>query len=286
MKYLFTLSLIALFSIQLSAQKPAAYQLSVGDKFEVTSSMEQSLSQQVMGQNMEAIQSTSTIDMYEVISVDNGIYRIKTTGVQRKFEINSQMMSMTMDSESDDEQSMPFRLMVERSYEFTMNDKGEIQNIYGNEEVKKEISEELAGTMYAQTANEISSAFDTEALKASLSGQFNIYAVGNEQQWVKTIAVTVNDMPVETKMNFTYSGDNTITAKGDVSASGQIEQMGTMIDSQMAGTQTSVYQVDSKTGLPLNTTITQNMKGEMKAQGMSIPMTADTKGTNVLTMKN
>lgn len=286
MKYLFTLSLIALFSVQLSAQKPSAYQLSVGDKFEVASNMEQSLSQQVMGQNMEAIQSTSTRDIYEVISVDNGVYRIKTTGVQRKFEINSQMMSMTMDSESDDEQSMPFRLMVDRSYEFTMNDKGEIQNIYGNEEVKKEIAEELAGTMYAQTANEISSAFDTEALKASLSGQFNIYADAAEQQWVKTIAVTVNDMPVETKMNFSYSGENTITAKGDVSASGQIEQMGTMIDSQMAGTQTSVYQVDAQTGLPLNTTITQNMKGEMKAQGMTIPMTADTKATNVLTMKN
>ena len=59
-----------------------------------------------------------------------------------------------------------------------------------------------------------------------------------------------------------------------IAVEGEIEttQGKTGIESQVTGTQTGTMTVDVKTGLPVTTDVSQNMKGAISVQGMEIQM--------------
>jgi hypothetical protein len=56
---------------------------------------------------------------------------------------------------------------------------------------------------------------------------------------------------------------------------------GTAMEGKISGTQTGTMTVDVKTGMPVASNLSQNMKGSIKVQGMEVQMelTAKTKTT-------
>ncbi|GHE66506.1 MULTISPECIES: DUF6263 family protein [Roseivirga] len=285
MKTILTWALLACIFTQLPAQNISKYTLKKGDKFSIEMSLNQDITQQVMGQSTEMEQVQQTKDFFEVLAVENGEYRIKTTALKRSFAINADMMQMEMSSENEGEQNLPFRLMVDKSYEFTMTAQGKVTAVYGLEELVNGLKSDLQGTIYGSEVGQIISVYDKETILSSLNQQFNIYPEGNSQTWQKTNKLVVNNAPIETATTYSYENANTILANAKVNLDGNIEQMGMVMKTKLSGTQENKYVISTSNGLPETVTIKQSVTGDVEAQGMVIPMTVVTNSTFKVTMQ-
>lgn len=284
MKKLICLSLMFV-SLAAFAQKPYEYSLSAGDKFEVSVDMVQNIEQNVMGQSAETQQDVNSVDLFEVLSVSNGIYTIKSTAISRKVSISAPMMSMEMNSDGEAQTDLPFKVMAGKTFQFTMNKKGEVLQVMGLDKVRAAMKDELAGTPFAAQVDQLTATYQDEFIKGTLDSQFNIYPKTKQDTWDKSVSLVMNNAPVETVVNFAYTGANQITGTGDVTMKGEQEQMGMTVSSDLSGKQSSVFDIDAKTGLPAKVTVSQDVSGNMSAQGMDIPMKLKTNATTSITMK-
>ena len=68
-----------------------------------------------------------------------------------------------------------------------------------------------------------------------------------------------------------------VSTVGEIStnATGGIEIAGVKMDYKMTGSSDGTMEIDRKTGMPLNSKVTQHISGSMNTMGMNVPMKID-----------
>ncbi len=278
-------AIVFAFSAIANAWQVSGYNLTKGDSYTTSSEINQVITQTVMGQKNVINQDISTQEKLEVVEVNGSNFTLASTNLSTKLELSSIMFSQTIDSEGETEADGVFRVLKGKSYQFTINEYGEIQEITGLEEIQAAITEELKGSPLAAQAGQITAAFSEESIRANLENQYSIYPTSKTEAWSKKRDVTVNGLPVTFDSQYLYEDDSTILVNSELTVSGKITQNGMQLDAALEGTQEAKLTLDPKSGICTVYDATQLMEGSVTTQGMQIPMTMET-STTITTSKD
>lgn len=254
---------------------PTEYNLKSGDQFKVAVTIKQNIDQTMLGQVMKTTQTINTVDLYEVVSVTEASYLLKTTGLSRSLLTETPQGSVSIDSDLDGDDHLAFRALTGKSYYAEMNKYGRLLRFSGLEELKKAVEDDLEGTMLQGSADQLMLAFDPETLGTAFDGQFYIYQEPGKS-WNRDSEMVVNNLPISVSYDFSRSATNEITAKGAMVLTGEIEAMGQTVTAEMTGDQTSIFKLDPVTGLSKSIRTTQDMDGALEVQDISVPMVLKT----------
>ncbi|OJV52529.1 MAG: hypothetical protein BGO31_07725 [Bacteroidetes bacterium 43-16] len=225
-------------------------------------------------QKIEAAGTTSTNNLYSkytfnVKEATEGNAKMEVVYDLMRMEVKSAGNTMKMSSEDQTPESQAFRDMVNKPFSMIVSPEGKVVSIEGWESIDK------TGTM------------KSEDLKQTMETSLNIFPdkpVKVGDTWKKDMNTTMQmfKMNISSTYTLTEVKDNvaTISLNSDISMlQGDAPSNG--MDMNMKGTQKGKMEVDINTGMTLSGTITQDIKGEMKAQGQTMPMsiTSDIKIT-------
>ncbi len=271
-----TLTIFLVLSTSLSGQK--RYNLKVGDQFKVRATVKQDIEQTMLGQLMTTEQTIVTVDLYEVVEADSKGYLLRTTGLSRSLLTENAQGSVTMDSDLEGDDHLAFRALTNKSYYVRMSPYGKFIGLEGVDKLKDEVRKDLEGTLLENSVDELMSAYNSETLGTAFDGQFYIYPEPGKP-WSRSAQMTVNNLPVNTSLDFSRPSRGEIRASGVMAISGEFEVMGQVMSADMSGDQSSVFTLDKKTGLAKTISTIQQMEGSLDVQDISVPMTLKTKVT-------
>lgn len=258
------------------AQKPQEYKLSVGTKFTISVSMDQTIEQDLMGQKQTILQNITNVDSYEVMSKEDGNYRLKITGVRQKVKMDNPMMNIDMDSDLDGEENLALKATVGKSYFVIMDKYGSLLKVEGFDDYKQEIKAGLVGTSLEEGSSDILAALQESTVEATFQNFFNIYSADGKKKWSTEYDLVVNTFPLKVTTDFERVSADKLAASGSMSLSGDVEVQGMAMTAELEGIQTTNYELDKKTGLSKTINSEQDLSGTLEVQGMSIPMSIKT----------
>ncbi|MBO3700020.1 DUF6263 family protein [Roseivirga sp. E12] len=264
------------------AQKPTGYNLKKGDVFIMTANIKQDIEQEVQGQSLSTDQTLINSDRLEVLAVNGDVYTIKITGIRRAVNLRSPMGSTDMDSDKDDAANMPLRIMNGKSYTVEMNRLGKVLNVAGGSEMREAMKSEFSNAGMGAIADQMLASLTDDLLMNSMTSQMGIYDEVKGDNWTVATASVVNNIPVELVNNFRWDDDKTILAEAKIDMNGTMETMGTQVKSAMAGDQQTIIDLDVATGMPTKVQAVQTVKGNIEAQGLTIPMTIVSETTTTI----
>ena len=278
------IAIVFAFSAMANAWQVSGYNLTKGDSYSTDSKINQVITQTVMGQKSVINQDITSSETLEVVAADGTNFTLKATNVSTKLELSSIMFSQTIDSEGTTETDGVFRVLKGKSYQFTMNEFGEILEITGLEEIQAAITEELQGSALAAQAGQITAAYSEETVRANLENQFSIYPTSKMEAWNKKRDASVNGLPVTLDSQYLYEDDSTILVNSELTVNGKINQGGMQLDAALEGTQEAKLTLDPASGICTVYDASQMMEGSVTTQGMQIPMSVET-STKITTSK-
>ena len=271
-----------------SAQVKLSYNPELGTKYEYLMDMVQNIKQNVMGQEIPMETKMTITHLMEIKEKTSQEIKVQMTYQSFLFAVTSPMMKMTYDSKSsatnssemDKMMEKMFSTMIGKPFIIVIEPNGTVKSVSGMDEIIKNMVGAISadGQVAAQMGAQMSQQFSDESMKNSFSQTFNVYpdhAIKVGDTWDKSTTIPMNNM------NLSYKSNNTLkeisSNKATIAVTGDIN-MDTG-EGKLTGTQTGSFIADAKTGLPVTSEITQNMKGTIKAQGMEIQMEMTSKAT-------
>lgn len=279
-KRLFTTLLLLIVASSLATAFQSAYSLEDGSSFTIKTVQDQEISQMIMGQANLITTSNTSSEKFDVIGVTNNEFTIKITTLAQLTEMSAQGMTQVMDSEDPSTGGGLFAALKNTSYEFTMDKFGNILSVTGLEAVRDSIIATMEGN--PQAAAQIESLMSESAVTTNLTMRFSIFNAEGNDSWTTTKEVDMNSMPVTYSTAYTLS-DGKVLANSDISINTTTTQMGMQVKMDLSGEQEAVFNLDSVTGLPVESNSSNTLKGTANAQGMSIPMTISSETTTTIT---
>ena len=253
-----------------------------GSVYTTTVSTKTNMTQNVMGQEVKVISDMATVNTNTI--KNNGANK-DFTSTYEKLEMISNIngQEVKFSSVTDDAQSKILKSIVGKSYTATLNEKGEIQAITGNEALSK----------IAADDESLKQVVSKNAIEESIKSSFD-YIPGKEvsvgDSWVTNS--TMNNM---VKINYktvykliavdgdmaTINFDAAVATDGDV----PFESQGMTMDMNISGTSKGVLKINIKDGMPAETTSVTDLKGVVKVTGMEIPLELKTDVSQKTTKK-
>ena len=265
-------ALLILSSNFANAWQVTGYSLKKGDVYTFKSDVDQTITQNMMGQQMEIKQLISTSEKLEVLEVKDGTYTLSSTNLSTTQTISSPQGTQTMSSEGTAPFDKPMQILKGKTYTFTMNSAGEVLDIMGTDKIRSAIEKEIEGTPFASNIEQFMDPFSKDNLISTIEMKMNIYPTEEVEQWTKKSNVTINSMPVVMDSEFLYASDDQILVSSQLSISGQGAFNGMQLDMDLSGTQEGTYNLSSESGMSESFENTSNLEGSVGAQGMTIPM--------------
>lgn len=268
--------------IKLAKKPPVLLKLNLqpGDQYLFSSVIKQNIVQDVMGQQMTTKQDMQGDYLYDIQSVENGITAIKVTFQTIKMDTDiGGMQRLTYDSTNPDSGNSELKAiskLIGRSFLMQVNEEGGIEKIEG--------LSEIIGTTDTGQGELLKQSFGDSSMIQSMSQIINIYPnkdVNAGDTWIKTFSGPVAGMMLgESTSNFSLSevkGNSALlTTDGQMKFSklegGSGNPMLQAATFNLNGTQKGTLEVDIPSGLPIQTTLKQDIKGNLEIQGMQIPM--------------
>ena len=257
------------------------FNLQPGARYLFTSTVKQEITQEAMGQQIVTTQDITSSYVYEVMSNDNGVTEINVIMDALKMDTDvGGMQRITFDSSNPDgstNEMKPMSNIIGKSFQLFVNEDGSIKEVVGFEDVFNSI-DGAGGEMLKQS-------FGDSSLVQSMNQITNIYPSNSVEigdTWVKSFSGTIANMMLSeatsdivlTEVNgdiATLSLDAQLSFSKAPGAAGN--PMLESAEFEMKGTQGGTIEVDIASGLPLRSTLEQNVSGSMNVQGMEIPMT-------------
>lgn len=277
-KYSLFLFIILFSSSIIEARQVTAYNLNVGDTYTITSDAEVNIDQMVFGQASTTVQKSGGTEKIEIIEKEGNVFTIQVTVISLTGELAGSIGSQSMSSEGDALADLPMKVQKGAMYSFTMDDKGNILEINGLEEIRNKIKTGLAGTSMAMAAKEVAKAYSDENIKSQWKIRFSIYPEEPADTWTISGDYMLNNFPAELTTWFEISGENQITSNSELTLNGAGSFNGISLESNLIGGQTAEITVDSESGIPLSIESENKIEGTVTTQGMSIPMTINSTG--------
>ncbi|MFT3845363.1 MAG: DUF6263 family protein [Lacibacter sp.] len=268
MKQLFYTCIVLLISNSLTAQslKPWKVGLPAGKQFNVLTTMNAKISQEVMGQHIDIDMDVNTTDSVLVKSETNNSFNLSKVTAKMKMNMTAMGKEVNFDSdkkedmESEMGQKLKEKLGV--AVEATVNEKGQVK-------ILSEKKEENA-------ADAMSSIMPMNNDSAAVAGLFLIppqQSLKQGESWKDSVS-----SPEMSILN-TYTFDKTENGIANISFSTVSNTTGTATTNGMEvtvklKTETSgTLKVSTKTGLVLERKATMKMEGTSEVMGMQIPIT-------------
>jgi hypothetical protein len=286
-----------------------AYNLREGQKFEITSQMNQKIRQEFMGESQQSTQNIRFINTYEVLAPRaSGDYRIqiKYTGI--RFSQETPFGDMYYDSSLDNEfnEPNPYALLLDKSFILVMSPSGKLVDVEGISELLAAMVEDLEEGEEDEEEEELmallEAQFGGESMKNTLKSVMMEYPTGTLK---KGQSFTWNYM-LEMEFNMDIKATYTVKAiskthidlevKATILADSQLEEDTEEVDEEgeavnqktlikMKGTQNGTLRIDRETGMITSSKLLQDLGGnitvesEYMPEGISIPMSLITNST-------
>lgn len=261
------------------------YNLKEGSTFINTSKVDQTITQSMMGQSMEIKQLITSVEEIKVLKNNGDTFVLSSTNISSTAEASSIQGSQKMSSEGNTPADLGLKVLVGKTYEFTINKYGKVLEITGLEALKDSIRSNVAGTPIAATVEQLVSSFDEKNIRTNIENKFWIYPETPSEQWTTNREISMNGMPVTVASDYLFASDDQIMVNSVLTISGKSVQMGMEVDMALEGTQESMITLDTSNGISTLNESTSNLEGDVAAQGMTIPMKILSITTNTFEQK-
>ena len=271
-----------------SAQVKLSFNPEKGKKYEYQTEMIQNMKQNFMGQEVPMEMEMSTTYLMEVKDKKPQEIHVQLTYQDLTYIVTSPMMKMGYDSKNpvenpsqmDNNLSKMFSKMLNTSFMAVVAPDGSVKSVTGMDAISESMTNALTndGQMAAQMGAQMKQQFSDEAMKKMFEQSFKIYpdnAVKKGDSWnmENAISTAANNMNMNTNIKTKYTLKEVSKNMATVAVEGEIEIIfPENMEGRLAGTQTGTMIIDTKSGLPATSDVSQNMKGVIKAQGMEIQM--------------
>ena len=264
--------------------------LKPGDVFRQRSKTTQEIEQKMMGMSTKISQTSETYVRQDVIAVSpEGVADLRLTYERMVSSTESMMGKQTFDSQKDTVGDLPdFAVgmggMVGSTFEYSLDRQGKVKELRGIDSLLNRIySKAGIGEMGEEIQKSMKSMFGDDAIKGMLQNMSAQYPAsqikvgdtwGGENsvggQFGLVVAITY-------KLESIEADKLIVSTVGEIStnATGGIEIAGVKMDYKMTGSSDGTMEIDRKTGMPLNSKVTQHISGSMNTMGMNVPMKID-----------
>jgi len=260
---------------------PLKFNLKPGEKYLFSSTVEQNITQEMMGQRVTTQQNIVSDYIYDVQATTNGITTINIIFKAIKMDANvaGGMQQLHFDSDDPEGSTNELKVMnnlIGKSFLMEIDEAGSVKRIEGLGEIMASMNEEHAEFL--------KQSFGDSTMMHNLNQITNIYpnkTVVTGDNWTKQFSGSLAGMLHSTATSeFTLSEIKSniavLTVNGKMALS-KLENTSIPIlqeaEFDLQGTQTGTLEVDIDSGLPVLSQIKQNVNGSLSIQGMQVPMT-------------
>ena len=278
-----TLFLMSGLSI-IPAQVKLAFNPSKGAKYEYQTEMIQNIKQSFMGQEMPIETEMNVTYLMEIREKTTQEAQVQVTYSDVAYIVSSPMMKMGYDSknpienpsEMDQILAKMFSNMIGQSFMLLIASDGSVKSVTGMDAISENMIKAVSanGQMALQLGASMRQQFSDDAMKSSFEQSFKIYpanVVKAGDSWNTDYTMTMNNMNTNVKTKYILKDVSrnmaTVAAESDIEMSASVEMEG-----KLTGTQTGTMIVDARTGMPVTSDMSQNIKGAVKTQGIDVQM--------------
>ena len=294
-KYLFVLPVLAAFAYLAGCNSSAdntvalKFKLPKGTRYEYAMNMEMKMNRQMMGKDIEVKNTMGFTYLFEVTN-DSANWKTLSstiTKVSMDMDVMGSIIHFDTDMPNDTgrgplaRMGKVFGAMKGSQFSFTVNDKGDISEIRGLQEMREKILSGLpdgAGWAAAGMKN----VFDEESMKQNVHQAFQAYPgkpVKPGDSWTKTTTQKMQGMSVKSDNTYTLesvNGDDAVVkvvAKMSSAGSNDVNA-----DARsMTGNGQGKIHYDLKTGMTSDGDMDLKMDMKVKADTTEMPMTMNMK---------
>jgi hypothetical protein len=287
MKKLTTLLVLIACAGIVSAQIPLRYTLKQGQSFKIMQSIDQFISQDIMGMKQDMQQTIKMGTRYDVTAVAGDVYTVKCTYYRVAMNMNAMGMEMSYDSDNPsgaaDPMSLVFAALVNQSFTMKFNTAGDILGISG---VDVMINNMIGGMgltdpeQEAATREQLSAQYGDEAMMNSMEQVLKIFPASGKGNKGETWSTNVKMPGFNLDLNNQYQLSDFDNVNATMKVTSLISpttikqnQGGMEMEMEMSGSQNGIVVVERATGMVMKSTMTQDITAKVNAMGMSWPMT-------------
>ena len=288
-KFIFTgLFLLSGLTI-VSAQVKLSFNPEKGKKYEYLTEVVQITKNTAMGQEMSSETEMNMKYLMEVVEKTSQETQAQFTYQDISYIVTSPMMKMGYDSKnpietpSDMDKMLDkmFGTLIGKPFTLTIAPDGSVKSVTGMDAIVENMSKavDADGQIAAQMSGAIKQQFSENAIKNMFEQSLKTYpdkTVKAGDSWTVENTADISNMNLKMKNKYTLKEIKKNLA--DIAVESDLEMKpGAGMEGLLTGTQTGVMSVDTKTGIPVSSDLTQIVKGTLKTQGIDILMDMTTK---------
>ena len=271
--------------ITVSAQVKLSFNPEMGEKYEYSMDVVQNIKQNVMGQELLVETQMKSTYIMEIKSKTPQEIHLQFTYLDFTFLVSSAMMNLKYDSKKPTENPSEidkmlgkmFGTLINKPFTAVFAPDGSVKSVTGMEAVIKDMLDAVSNEgQLAQMGEQLSKQFNDESIKNMIGESFNFYpdkAVKIGDIWNVKNSILTNGLNMNINTNHTLKDIKTNMATIEIA--GDIDM--NIEGGEVSGKQTGSMIIDTVTGMPATSEISQNVNGTIKAQGMDIQMEMITK---------
>jgi len=187
------------------------FKLPKGAKYEYAMNMDMKMNRQMMGKNVDVKNTMGSTYLFEVTNDSADWKTIAATITKISMDMDAMGMTMHFDTDMPDTGVGPvaimgkvFGAMKGTRFSFKLNDKGDVSEITGLQEMREKMLSGLPNS--GEGAGGLDKAFDEESMKQNMQQAFQAYPgkpVKPGDSWTKTTTQKMQGMSVKSDNTYT-----------------------------------------------------------------------------------
>ena len=275
-------------------------QLNKGDVFDFELITSNKMDQSSMGKKIEMVTDMiqyGTIEVKEVTSDKHFKMRLIYTRAVQDMKMSApEPNEMHIDTDNADsvqsEETLDvmqsLKLLVNKPFDFTMNERGEVLDCQ-SKEFETAMAELVKEVPMMKMLGE---QFSTESQKTAIQSFFVVFPEGKATEgttWTTSSTGLSTSYPIKMENTYTLKkideNSSSLVSSGTVKVNKDAKGMMAMMVKMMelGGDVTSEVKIDSKTGMPIQNKQVTKVKGSVSMFGTKMPI--ETEGTTTFSMK-
>ncbi|MBS1644346.1 MAG: hypothetical protein JST36_04845 [Bacteroidetes bacterium] len=262
--------------LKLNLQPGTQYLYSMNTKMEMT--------QSAMGQTMKTNNDMIMDFVYDVTAAEGTNKKITVTYDRIAMQMKSQMANLSYDSKDTANSSPELGMMgymLHKPFNMLVSEKGEILKVEGLQAIINSMGDSTSEAGL-QMRKQLATSFNDSSMKGMLQQSLNFFPdkpVSVGDTWKRSYSMNMSIMSVnmdnEYKLASVDKGiahievNSKLTGGGDIT--GTEEMKNVKVD--LKGDQKGTMDVEIASGLVVNSSLKQDIKGDISMMGMKIPLT-------------
>ncbi len=256
--------------------------LQPGSQYLYTMDMKMTMEQNAMGQAMKTQQDMLMESTYDVAAGSGDNRKITVTYDRIAMNMKNAMMNMSYDSKDPSKGDPKLAAMgglVGKPFSMEVSGQGEILKVDGLSNIINGMGDTSTPEGVAMR-QQMAQTFNDTAIRSMMQQSLNIFPdhpVKPGETWKKTYTMSMGFMNMSIENEFKLTSVSGNTAHVDVAAKIRGGGAGTPEMKNMSinlnGDQKGTMDVEVATGLVTDSKLKQNIKGDVSAMGMKMPMT-------------